>query len=173
MNLFKSLAVAAALFAISMTAHAAPLYANVHVGAATQAGISGINLDDGQVYGAAIGTAVGPLRVEAGVDRHNVSIANIINGHATVYNASAFADFRLGTQSAVYVGGGVDYGQVSAHIGPWTAARDSGFGYHAATGYSRRISDGLILDAQARYTHLDVANGASDVALTAGLRVAL
>lgn len=160
---------ACAALASCDTASAAPLYISGHVGAATQVGASDVSFDDGQTYGVAIGTAVGPLRVEAGVDRHNASgWGGSLNGRATVYNASAFLD----TQSGFYAGGGVDWAQASVSF-YGCKENDQGFGYHAAVGFAHRVADNVIVDAQARYTHLDVFGGASDVTYTIGARVAV
>ena len=148
---------------------AAPLYISGHVGVSTEQSVGGISFEDQNTFGGAIGTAVGPVRVEVGVDRHNGSAyGGIVQSRATVYNASAFLD----TSSGFYAGGGVDWAQASESF-YGCKENDSGFGYHAAVGYAKRISDNIILDAQARYTHLDVFEGSSDVTFTVGARVAI
>lgn len=153
---------------------ASELYVSAHVGATTQVNVDGIRLDDGNTFGAAIGAEVLGTRVEAGIDRHNASFGGgVLQGSATVYNASVFLDLHpFGADSAVYVGGGGDWAQASGHIYN-SSISDDGYGYHVAAGASTRINDHLILDAQARYTHLDVFDGTSDVTYTVGGRWAL
>lgn len=163
--------------AIASKADAAEWYGAVKVGQ-TQSSVEGIDLTDELAYGAAIGTSVGPVRVEAGVDHLAGSFANIVNADAFDYNATAYLDLPVGHNSSVFVGGGVDYIDGSASI--YGSSIDaSGEGYHWAVGAAHRFAPGVIGEVQWRQTtanlNTDFADGVDLDAteITAGLRFTL
>ena len=152
MNHIQTSAAFASLVAIMAVqpAHAAPLYVAGHVGQTTNVGVSGINLSDGPAYGGAIGTAVGPVRVEAGVDRLSANFAGVLQAHALVYSASAFLDLPVGARASVFGGGGVDSISASADSPYGSGLSASGYGYHFGGGAAYRLNDSVIIEAQWR-----------------------
>lgn len=179
----KTLQVAAALAAIiggnaiATTADAGEWYAAARVGV-SEAEVSGMAFNEGLTYGGAVGTSVGPVRVEAGVTRLSGDFANVIEADALDYSLSGFLDFPVGDRAALFVGGGVDYVDGSASI-YGSEIEASGNGYHYTTGLSYRFSPGII--GEAAYSHLTAeldADYLGDIDLESdqvslGLRLAL
>ena len=133
-------------------ASAAPLYVKAEVGttADTQVdtGFGSIEFTDGPVIGAYAGTAVGPVRVEAGIAHLSGDVnffGLVVDGSANDYNATAYLD----TSSGFYVGAGVDYIQAEASIGPFSIEQ-SGYGYHVSGGYAFAAVGGIV-EVQATY----------------------
>lgn len=158
---------------LSNPAFANPFYGKVEAGFIVNTEVEGFELDSNSVYGAALGTTVGPVRVEAGANRLNFDVFPGVTADATNYSATAYADFQLTERSAVYVGGGVDY--IQAEVNAFGTSIDTeGSGWHATAGYSRRIGNGIIADFGARYLSADLDGlNAEAVTATAGLRFAL
>lgn len=166
-------------FLAGQAAMAAPLYGKVSVGQ-SEAEVSGINLDEGLSYGAAVGTAVGPFRVEAGVDRLSGSLdffGPSINADATDFRASAFLDLPVGDRASVFAGAGVDY--IDAEASAFgTEIGAEGAGWHWAVGGAYRLSENIIGEVQYRQLSADLdADFIGDVDLdatqvSAGLRFA-
>lgn len=158
MNQFQISAAFASLAAVLAVqpAHASELYARASVGQTTNASISGVNFNDGMSYGAGVGGAVGPVRLELGADRVSGDIANVIEGHAMVYSATGFIDVPVGAVT-VSGGAGVDYVRGSVHA-PYGGSYDAeGYGWHWAVQGSTRVSDRII--AQVEYRHLSADLG--------------
>lgn len=180
--LFQTAAAAAFVvpFIAGQAAMAAPLYGKVSVGV-SDAEVSGLQLDEGLSYGAAIGTAVGPFRVEAGVDRLSGSFdffGPSINADATDFRASAFLDLPMGDRASVFAGAGVDYIDAEASAFGTEIGAD-GTGWHWAVGGAYRLADGIVGEVQYRHLAADLdADFIGDVDLDAtqvsvGLRFAL
>lgn len=155
-------------------------YAAVRVGQATNTEVSGISFDDGMTYGAAVGKAVGPFRVELGVDRLQGDLnfgGPAIQGEALDYHAAAFLDFSVGERASVFAGAGVDYVDASASIFG-TEINGDGTGWNYAYGGAYRLSDNLVGEVQIRHLEADLSTDFGDVDLssdqiTVGLRLAL
>ena len=168
----------AAIIAVQ-PAHASPLYLSAHAGQTTNVAVSGINLNDDAAYGGAIGSSVGPVRVEAGIDRLSANLDGVIQAHALDYSASAFFDLPLSDATSVFAGGGVDYLQAEAKVIYGGSVSASGYGYHFGGGVSHRIAEHMI--AQVEWRRVKASNlsiNGSDVDLTAdtvtaGVRVSL
>lgn len=147
----------AALAPMAIAAPAsADWYGKVSVGQ-SEAELNGFGLDAGLTYGAALGTAVGPLRVEAGVDRisGDIDLGFVsANADALDFRASAFLDLPIGDSASIYAGGGVDY--VDGEAGAFGTSIDaSGTGWHWAVGGAYRLTDRLIGEAQVRQLRVD------------------
>ena len=130
-------------------ASASEWYDKAEVSQALDTHVSGIELSDGDVLGAYIGTTAGPVRVEAGVAHVNADLnfyGNSFDASANDYNAAAYLD----TASGLYVGAGVNYVQAEAQIGPGYTFEQSGFGWHASGGYAFRAAGGIV-EVQATY----------------------
>lgn len=141
------LAAAAALFiAFASIADAEPLYGSFHFGRVDEFTLNNA------LYGGAVGVQAEPFRFEIGADRYEGRRQKV---NQSIYSGSIFFD----ADNGLYVGGGPD----------WSPSFHGTWGYHAAIGYARPIRDGLMFDAQARYTH-DIYD---DMAITIGLRVSL
>lgn len=168
----------AAILAVQ-PAHASPFYLSAHAGQSTNVAVSGINLGDDATYGGAVGTVVGPFRVEAGVDRLSANFAGVIQAHALDYNATAYLDLPLSSATSVFAGGGVDYLNAEAQSPYGSGMSASGYGYHYALGVAHRLTDHVI--GQVEWRRIKSSNlsiSGSDVDLTAdtvtaGVRVAL
>jgi len=94
--------------ALATTADARPFYAKVSVGETTNTEVSGFSLSDGDAYGVAIGSTLGPLRVEAGVDRleASVNLGPTITANALDYHATGYFDLPVGDKASVFAGAG-------------------------------------------------------------------
>lgn len=152
-------------------AHASELYARASVGQTTNASVSGIKFDDGMSYGAGVGGAVGPVRLELGADRLSGSLASVIEGHAMAYSATGYVDLPVGAVT-LSGGAGVDYVDASVH-GPYGGSYNAnGYGWHWAVQGSTRVSDRVI--AQVEYRHLSADLGSPGTLdadqITAGFR---
>jgi hypothetical protein len=146
-----------------------PFYIKAEIGALPDTSVEGIELEDGTVYGASVGTTVGPFRVEAGVRSLNFDTFGI-NLSAVDYTATVYAD--IGT-TGFFVGAGADYAQAEASFGYGDYNADA-YGWHVAGGYQRRIAEGVILEGQARWTELDFDDfDGSGPSFTLGARFAL
>lgn len=180
MRLLLQSAVATALLAPCAIAEALPLYGKVSVGV-SEAEISGLPLDEGLSYGAAVGTGLGPFRIEAGVDRLSGSFdlfGPSIDAEALDYRATAFLDLNLSERASVFAGAGVDYIDGEASVFGTDIGAD-GTGWHWAVGGAYRLAEGIIGEVQYRQLTADLdADFIGDVDLdatqvTAGLRFAL
>lgn len=143
------------------SADAAPLYLKAEVGTTYNAGVDAPGLDvdlaDGAVYGAAVGTAIGPFRVEAGVRNLNgEAFLGAVDVEALDINATAYLDFNINDRSSVFVGAGADYIDAEAELLSLVNFREDGYGWHVAAGYGRRVSEGVIVEAEARYLEADL-----------------
>lgn len=144
----------------------------------SEAEVSGLAFNEGLTYGAAVGTSVGPVRVEAGVTRLSGDFANVVEADALNYSLSGFLDFPVGEKASLFVGGGVDYVDGDASI-YGSEIEASGNGYHYGGGFSYRFSPGVI--GEAAYSHLTAeldADYLGDIDLESdqvslGLRLAL
>lgn len=181
MKILLQTAVATALLAPCAISevNAAPLYGKVSVGT-SEAEVSGFALDEGLSYGAALGSSIGPVRVEAGVDRLSGSFdlfGPSIDAGALDYRATAFLDLPVGEHASVFAGAGVDY--IDAEASAFGTDIDAdGTGWHWAVGGAYRLSDNLIAEAQFRRVSADLETDFGDVDLEAdqvtfGLRFAL
>lgn len=181
MRVLIQTAVATALLApcVISEVSAAPLYGKVSVGV-SEAEVSGFALDEGMSYGAALGTSVGPVRVEAGVDRLSGSFdlfGPSINADALDWRATAFLDLPVGDNASVFAGAGVDYIDAEASVFGTDIGAD-GTGWHWAVGGAYRLSGNIIAEAQYRKIAADLDSDFGDVDLdasqiTLGLRFAL
>lgn len=172
--MIKTFVIAAAMLCFAGAANAAPFYLKAEIGTADVA-VEGINLDDGQTYGAAVGTSVGPVRVEAGVRHVDTGLDLFgVSADGLDYAATAYFDFAITERTGVFVGAGVDYITAEASIGPWAAFDAEGTGYHYAAGVAHRVSDNAILEAQYRHTEADLDGLDLELdAVTIGARFAL
>lgn len=183
----KSVQIGAALVALvgvhglASTADASVIdYAAVRVGQATNTEVSGISFDDGMTYGVAVGKAVGPFRVELGVNRLQGDLnfgGPAIQGEALDYHASAFLDFSVGDRASVFAGAGVDYVDASAEIFG-TEINGSGQGWSYAYGGAYRFTDAIIGEVQVRHLEADLSTDFGDLDLisdqiTVGVRLDL
>ena len=170
-----SLALAASCFALGFApanATERPWYVKAEIGASAQTEIEGIELEDGSVYGGAVGTAIGPVRVEVGARSLNVDTFGV-NLSSIDYNATAYLDLAVGESSSVFVGAGVDYVDAEASFG-YGDYQTSAYGWHASAGYARRITPGVIVEGQARYTDIGFDGfDANTTDFTVGVRLAL
>lgn len=140
----------------------AAVYAKVEAGTTANAAVNGINLDDDSVYGGELGMGVGPIRVEAGVDRINASLAGgAVQAHANDWNATAYFDLPLSSKSGVFAGAGVDYVQAEAHTPFGGGISGEGKGWHVTAGLARRMGDGLIMEVAAKHVDCDLDFGGS------------
>lgn len=168
------LAAAAAMCLFAGTANAAPFYVKAEVGITPQTEVEGFNLSDDATYGLLAGTAVGPVRVEAGVSRLSADIADFVEGDAIDYRATAYLDMPITEQTGVFVGAGVDYLQAEVNVGPFFSEDLEGTGYHYTAGIAHRISENAI--GEVAYRHIEADLDGLDVAtdaVTLGLRFRL
>lgn len=180
LNILKTTAALAALTAgaaiFTCPANAGEWYGTVKVGQ-TQSSVEGIDLNDGLAYGAALGTSVGPVRVEVGADHLAGDFGNVIDASAWDYSATAYLDLNVGANSSVFAGAGADYIDGSASFG-YGSIDASGTGYHWALGAAHRFAAGVVGEVQYRQINADLDTGYGSVNLdaqeiTAGLRFAL
>lgn len=172
-----AIAAAAALTVIATPAHAGDWYVKAEVGTTFDSEINGIELSDAPVYGAHVGTAVGPVRVEGGV-RHvsgDISLGFIdVETSAINYTATAYLDLATSANSGFFIGAGPDYWQGEASIGPFFNTDVEGFGYHVTGGYATRITDRAVFEVAARYDDADLDGiDLTGVSATAGVRFRL
>lgn len=173
-NILAAVAVALTL-GIAQTA-AADVYIKAEVGttADTQvdAGFASIELSDDLTYGAYVGTALGPFRVEAGAS-HISGDANFfgipVDASAIDYNATAYLD----TASGFYVGAGVNYVQAEATVANVFSVDQEGWGYHVSGGYAFEAAGGIV-ELQGTYRQIDLDDvDLSGPAFTIGYRRAI
>lgn len=169
MKLLLQSAIATALLApaaFAGDADARAWYVRAGVGTTVNADVSGFELDGQEALRGAVGTAVGPLRVEAGVDRvsaeANIGIA--IPADAIDYNATAYLDLPVGDNASVFFGGGLDYVEAEASFFGSTI-EGSGDGWHYAAGVAYRLNERMIADVEYRHVEadLDFGGGSADV----------
>lgn len=165
--------------ALSTTADARPFYAKVSVGETTNTDVSGFSLSDGDAYGVAVGSTLGPLRVEAGVDRleASVNLGQTITANALDYHATGYFDLPVGDKASVFAGAGVDYVDAEANFFGSSLNAD-GQGWHYALGGAYRLNDRMIGEVQFRHIEADMSSDYGDFDLAAdeisvGLRLAL
>lgn len=165
-TILASLAITVALLG---AAEARPFYGKLEVGVATDTSVEGTELDSGLVYGAALGSVIGPVRVEAGVSRLSADFAGL-DVNATDIHATGYLDFAVTEDTSVYGGAGVDWVIAEAPLAGFEA---DGAGYHVVGGIARRVNSGLIVEAQARYVNADLdGTNVSSTAFTVGTRFA-
>lgn len=174
-----------ALAALSAAAFARPAaaddwYVKASVGQ-SEAEVSGIAFEPGLSYGAALGTSVGPVRVEAGVDRLSGELSlggPSVQADALVYSVTGYLDLPVGDNASIYAGAGLDYVDGDASL--FGSSIDAnGDGWHWALGGAYRVSERIIGEVQ--YTSLSADLDAAyigavdlrDDRITAGLRFAL
>ena len=141
------------------TADAADWYGAVHVGQSEITGSaygSSVELNEGTSYGAAIGTSVGPFRVEAGADQLSGDLAGFADVDLTAYSATAYLDLSVGDNASVFVGAGADYLQGELNV-PGYSMSESGDGYHWAVGGAYRLSEKIVGEVQFRQITGDIA----------------
>lgn len=123
-----------AVMAIGSQANAAT-YVGVDAGTTMNADASGFALPDGNVFGAKVGTDIGPIRAEASVARANLDIAGLASANAIEVGVGAFYDFDLSERDALFVGVGAKY--IEAEIDAFgSSISGDGKGYSYAVGYS-------------------------------------
>ncbi len=160
------------------SANAAPFYVKASVGQTAGAAVSGVDLSDDMVYGGALGTSVGPFRIEAGADHIATKFASIVDASAWDYSATAYLDLPLGDHASLFAGAGLDHINGSAKT-PFGSFDASGNGHHFSGGLAYRFAPGVIGEAQYRRISADLDGGSFgsvniDVdTVTAGLRLAL
>lgn len=154
---FLAIAAIAAFMACAAPAHADDFYVKAEVGQALDTQISdsgyGLELSDGDVFGAYVGTAVGPVRVEAGVSHVNADLefyGYSIDASANDFNATAYLD----TASGLYVGAGVNYIQAEATPFPGYSIEESGYGWHVSGGYAFAAFGGIV---ETQVTYVDAS----------------
>jgi opacity protein-like surface antigen len=157
-------------------ANASDWYGKVSVGQ-TEADISGVALDEGLAYGGAVGTSIGPVRVEAGVTHLSGDFAGIVDADALTYSATGYLDLPVGAHASVFAGAGIDYIDGEANVFGSTLDA-SGEGYHWSVGGAYRLSERMIAEAMFTQTtaDLDTDFGGVDLeanTVTLGLRFAL
>lgn len=166
--------------ALATEADARNWYAKASVGV-SEADVSAfggtVSFDEGLAYGGAMGTSVGPVRVEAGVSHLSGDFAGVINADALDYHLTGYLDLPVGDNASVFGGAGIDYidGEASLGFGSIDA---SGEGYHYAAGFAYRFSDRIIGEFQWRHVtaDLDTSFGSVDLEAneaTVGIRLAL
>lgn len=161
------------------TAHAeeSNWYAAVRAGEATNTSVGSVDFSNGPAYGLAVGTKLGPVRVEVAADHAEGSLSSYIDGSMWDYNASGFLDFKIGENSAISVGGGAGYIQAKATA--FGSSFDTeGTEYHGSITLSHRVASGMIAEVEFRHIEgdLDLPYGSGDLStdvVRAGLRVAL
>ena len=164
-------------FAMAQTASAEGWYGKVSVGETSNAAVEGINLNDGFAYGGALGTAVGPVRVEVGADHVSGDLGGFVDVDAWAYSATAYADFQVTENTGVFVGAGLDYISASANLGGFTIDGE-GQGWHWTAGVAHRFSPGIIGEVSYRSVTADLDTDfgsleAEYATVSAGLRFAL
>lgn len=172
---------AIACLGLAQTASASDWYVKAEVGTTfdtqVQTSFGGTELTDELTYGAYVGTAVGPVRVEAGASHiaGNINLGGIsLEASAIDYNATAYLDLKVSEDSAFYVGAGADYIQAEAALGPFFSTDLSGYGYHVTGGYAHRVSPSSIIEIQGRYLSADLGQvDLTGTAFTVGYRYAL
>lgn len=167
MKILQTTAALAALLggsAIFTSADASPIYLKVAAGQTTNGAIEGINLNDDMAYEGAIGTAVGPVRLEVGATHVAGNIAGAINLSGWDYSVRGMLDFPLSETTGVFVGGGGDYIDGSANFGGSDLSA-SGYGWSYVAGVAHRFAPNLV--GEISYTHtsadLDSPYGSANV----------
>lgn len=155
-------------------------YAAFRVGEATNTEVSGVPFDGDMTYGLAAGKAVGPFRVEVGVNRLQANLnlgGPAIQGEALDYYAGAYLDFNIGERASLFVGASADYVSAEANIFGF-AIEGEGTGHAYAAGGAYRLTDNIIGEVQYRHLESDLSTDFGDVDLasdqiTVGFRLAL
>lgn len=152
-------------------AHAQPLYVTGHAGATQDVAVNGIDLKDGGAYGVGVGSTLGPLRVEAGVDHLTTSMDlgfASVDASALDYHANAYADIPLGGRSSVFAGVGVDWVDASASaFGSSFSARGKGWNY--AVGIATKFTDHAIGEIQLRHVSATLDSDFGDLDVDANV----
>lgn len=157
-------------------ANASEWYVKAEVGSTFDTSVNAIELSDEPVYGAYVGTAVGPVRLEAGA-RHVAGDFQFgpwtVETSAVNYTATAYLDLATSENAGFFVGAGPDY--YTAEINsPFGSADTEGAGWHVAGGYATRITDRAIFEVAARYGEADLDGiDLTGTSVTAGVRFAL
>lgn len=151
-------------------ADASEWYGALRVGQTINTDVSGISFEDGEAYGAGLGTSIGPVRVEGGVSRLSGDLnfgGPSIQADALDYHATAYLDLPVGENASLFAGAGVDYVDAEA-LFFGNSIDANGTGYHWAVGGAYRLRDGLMLEARYRQIEADVdADFIGDVDLSA------
>ena len=161
---------------VAPAANASDWYGRVSIGE-SDAEISGVGLSSGTSYGAAVGTSIGPVRVEGGVSHISGDLAGIVEAEALVVSGTAYLDLQLGERASLFGGAGLDYVDGSAEVFG-SSIEASGDGYHYVLGGAYRLTDNIIGEVSYRHTEADLDSDFGSVDLEAdvvsvGLRLAL
>jgi opacity protein-like surface antigen len=180
MKLILQTALATALLApaaLAGNAEARDWYVKATIGQAEPA-IESFELDEGLTYGAALGTSVGPVRVEGGVTRLDTGFAGVIDADALNYTLTGYLDLPVGENASVYGGVGLNY--ITADASIFGSGIDaSGDGWHYAAGFAYRLNERMIGEFQYRHTDASLdADFIGDIdvetdEVSVGLRLAL
>jgi hypothetical protein len=179
---FNALFAAAALapLAFAATAHASPIaYGTLRAGVATGSvsfGGGSLDTQQGNSFGAALGSHLGPFRIELGADNSTADLFPGVQGNLITYSATAFLDspIKVGDLTP-YVGLGADYSKAKVNV--IFGHIESGYnsGYHWDVGASAPINDRWDIELNRREHHgsVNIAGASPDVetvAYTIGLR---
>lgn len=145
---------------IAPSAHAEGWYAKASVGQSS-IDVSGLTLDDEMAYGAAVGTGLGPLRIEGGVSRLSGDFAGVVQADALDYRATAYLDLKVGDNASIFGGAGIDYIDGEANVG-FGSVDVSGEGYHWALGGAYRLSERMIGEVQFRRVEAEMGSSFGD-----------
>lgn len=176
--LYAVAAIAPLFFAAN--AHANPIaYGTIRAGVAEgTVSFSGGSFDSqqGQDIGAAVGSHLGPFRVELGVDSATADLFPGVQGNVVSYSATAYLDspVKIGPVTP-FIGLGGDYRKAKANFG--FGHVDSGYntGWHWDAGAAAPINENWDIEVMRRESHgsIDIGGASPDVETTAwmlGLR---
>lgn len=176
-QIIASVGAITAAFALAQTASAAPIYARVSVGETSNVAVEGIDLNGDFAYEGALGTSIGPVRVEVGAGHASANFAGAIEADALVYSATAYLDLPVTERFGVFAGAGLDYLDASANFGYGSLDAD-GDGWHYTVGGAYRLSETMIGEVAFKHTEasLDSDAGSFDAeydTIQAGVRLRL
>lgn len=171
MKIFAAILAAGFLaLGIATPASADPFYVKASAGVSLNTEVEGFSLEDNAVYGVAVGTAVGPVRVEVGADRINTGIMGL-EANVNDFSATAYLDLPITENTGVFVGAGLDYLQAEASYYGYEFDQD-GQGWHATAGVATRLSDRVIGEVAIRYLDADFDDFSGEhLGATVGVRV--
>jgi opacity protein-like surface antigen len=142
------------------------LYGAVRAGQTTNTSVSGIDPSDGMSYGAAVGGALGPVRLEAAADHLAGDFAGVIKGDAWDYSVSALLDLPISHDTAIFGGAGLDHVEATAHV-PFGSFGGSGNGHSFQAGVSHRFAPGVMGEVRWKRTSADLSISGNSVSLDA------
>lgn len=159
-------------------AHAEGYYVTARIGEVTDASAEAygytIDLNGDETYGVALGTALGPVRVEASYDVQNFNLLGLISADARVISLNGYLDLPVTDRFGLFAGAGPSFVDAELSYGLGSASA-TGWGYNLAGGATYRLAPNLTAELRVQRTDVTLGDDLDAVSYTStiGVRAAM